>query len=114
MTVGAQVSIPIDPTLPFITQTTALDGVSYQLTFRYNQRQLRYFMDIALADGTLLAAGAALVVGWPLFRNVIDPRMPQGAFIVVAQGADVTTPPAFGELGIGLRCELIYTSRATP
>lgn len=104
------VTIPLDPSEPFLTQTTALDGVEYTLRFRYNQRQRRYFLDIGSKEGAMYATGAALVIGWPLFTKSRDSRMPRGVLIIVASGADTWTSPALGELGPGKRCELLYVS----
>lgn len=107
----ATVTIPVLDQTPFIDQVTNLDGVDYALSFRFNQREWRFYLSIGLPDGTELAKGAALVCNWPLFVNVVDPRMPPGLLMVVPQGTD-SSPPGLGELGQGKRCELVYMDAA--
>lgn len=105
------ISIPILTDVPHSDQTTTLDGTDYVLQIRYNQRGEYYTLAIGLPDGTQLRAGAKLVCSWPLFRDVADDRMPQGVLMVIASGAD-RSPPKLGELGPGLRCQLIYLEAA--
>lgn len=104
-------TIPIATTLPFFDQTVNLDGTDYLLTFRYNQREARYFLTIGAPDGTVYTAGAALVCDFPLFSNCRDSRLPPGRLFCQASGPD-RTPPALGELGIGKRVELVYYDAA--
>lgn len=105
------VTIPILENSPFIDQVTNLDGTDYELRLRYNQREERWFLSIGLPDGTEIAKGAALVVGWRLFPNVVHELMPPGVlFVTSADGTDL--PPKFAELGPGKRCELVYLDAA--
>ncbi len=100
------VVIPCDPVLPFWTQTTTLDGTPYLLTFKYNQRETCYYLDIANADGTVdFVLGMKLVPGIPLLRPW--PTPPGEMFIITQSSAD-DSPPALGELDEGARCALLY------
>lgn len=92
---------------PFFDITTELDGTSYLLSIRYNSREERYMLSISTPDGEEIAKGAALVCDWKLFSNVADDRLPPGMLMVTASGPD-NSPPKLGELGFGLRCELVY------
>ena len=108
----AAYTIPLPDQTPFFDQVTNLDGTDYLLSFRYNQREARFYLTIGAPDGTIYASGAALVCNWGLFRNVQDSRMPPGVLIVLPMGPD-DTAPALGELGPGKRCELWYLDAAS-
>lgn len=105
----ATVIIPCDPSLPFWTQTTTLDGVPYLLTFRYNIREDAYYLSISSADGaTDYVLGMKLVVGISLLRPWPSPP---GEMMVVAGSTD-DSPPRLGDLADGARCALLYIEEA--
>lgn len=59
-----------------------IDGVKYRFTFNYYVRTLSWYISIADNEGTPLATGRKLTVGWnPLIRDQ-DSRLPLGAFYV--------------------------------
>jgi hypothetical protein len=104
--------IPTSPDEAFYVQRTQLDGVVYQLTFRYNQRENTYRIDLALDDGTLVVTGVKVVCSVPLlYRFRSDPRTPGGMLTAVSSSQD-TTPPGLGELGEGRRVQLWYIPAA--
>jgi hypothetical protein len=101
--------IPVDQSLLFWQQTTAMDGVSYLLEFRYNTREALYYLKIMMTDSTVLAQGIKLVSNYPLLQGYNDDRMPLGEIIAVAPSSD-DSPAALGE--IGGRVTLVYYTEA--
>jgi hypothetical protein len=102
--------IPCDPVLPFWSQTTTLDGVPYLLTFKYNQRETVYYLDIASSDGTIdYVFGLKLVPSIPLLRPWATPP---GELVVISQSIADDSPPALGDLADGGRCVLMYIPEA--
>ena len=105
------VAIPTDPTLLFWSQTTTLDGVPYLLTFRYNSREQVYYLMIQSSDAsTTYLQGVKLVPSYPLLRGA--GLNPPGELCVACYSSTDDSPPALGELGAGLRCELLYIEAA--
>ncbi len=79
------------PLNQFYSQRTALSGVSYILTFRYNARMDRWIMDVADSNATLLLAGIPILGRWAGLRrfNKLIPGLPVGALAAVdLTGAD--------------------------
>ncbi len=104
----AALLIPTVLDAEYWTQKTRLDGRDYLLRFSYNQRLDRYFLDLLDDEETPLVQGIRLVTNWPLLRHYRwDERVPPGELMAISLQTDVT-PPRFGELGEGRRCELTY------
>ena len=102
--------IPTQQGIPFWVQRTTLDGRDYNLRFAWNQREERWYLDLADGDGTAILSGLKLVTNWPLLLAYhADPRVPPGELIVLTSQAD-TSPPGLRDMGAGLRCELTYVS----
>ena len=57
-----------------------LGGSSFVLRFTWVERANSWYMDVGLEDGTWLRTGVRIVVGFPLFRNSVDDRLPTGVF----------------------------------
>jgi hypothetical protein len=114
MTTTVQMApIPTSPDDAHYTQRTTLDGQPYVLTFRYNQREAAYYLEVALDDGTVLAAGVKVVCNIPLLERLADLRAPRHTLIAIAGGTD-TSPPGIGELGEGRRVQLFYGDPKAP
>jgi hypothetical protein len=92
---------------PYYTQTTVIDGTPYLLEFRFNFREQVWYLDISLADGTVLALGIKLVSNFRLLQKYADSRMPPGEIVAIAYGSN-DSPAGLDELGLGLRVELTY------
>jgi hypothetical protein len=107
--------IPTSPDETNYSITTTLDGTVYLLTFKYSERESCYYLDLALADGTLLVAGKKVVCAVSLFRRQrYNPLVPQGALYVTPGGGvgQDDGPPDIGELAQGRRCALFYATAA--
>lgn len=100
--------IPTTPGVPFYTQKTRLDGVDYVLTFRYSQREDRWYLSLADNEEVPILSGLKLVANWPLLYSYhYDTRVPPGELFASDLSGD-ETPPGLNELGEGLRVQLIY------
>lgn len=81
--------IPAFQDVPSWQQRTALDGRDYLLTFTWNERASRWFLDIADQDGVAIATSLCLVVGVPLIQLSLDERRPPGELVLIdTSGAD--------------------------
>jgi len=99
--------IPTSPDDAFYSQRTVLDGTPYIFTFRLNQRENTYFLDVELDDGTVLASGVKIVCNVPLLERLVHDLRPKKTIIALA-GGDDTSPPGLGDLGDGRRVQLYY------
>lgn len=110
----AVLTIPTQQGVPFYTQRTALDGRDYTLRFAWNQRAQRMYLDLldATKGDAPILVGLKLITNWPLLRAYhARPGVPPGELGVLTKLAD-TSPPGLNDLGVGLRCELVYLSKA--
>jgi len=69
------------PTRSNETQQVSLSGRLYTLRWLWNERDARWFMDLALSDGTPIVSGVRVVVGWDLLASVTHESRPPGAII---------------------------------
>jgi hypothetical protein len=81
------------------TQVTALDGVSFILTFRWSQREGHWTLDLADADGVPIRSGMLLVAGAVLLAGCLDSRRPAGEIVVVDTTGAEDVDPGFSDLG---------------
>lgn len=95
------------------SQITDLDGVSFVLTFSWSQREGRWLLDLADAEGAAIRSGLALVAGQPLLRGLVDTRRPAGELVVVDTTGATDLDPGFNDLGApGARFVLQYVTAA--
>lgn len=74
-----------------------LNGVSYDLTLKWNEFGQRWVMDIALTSGGMLVSGIPLVVGQDLIEQFTYFEI--GGMLVVQSDYDVLAAPTFDNLG---------------
>ncbi len=104
-------SIPCTPNgTAHWTQRTALDGVDFNLSFDWNQRDGHWRLSIRDASGVAIRSGIVLVVNELLLRGVVDARRPAGELAVIDATDANDTDPGFSDLGA--RFKLIYATAA--
>lgn len=81
------------------TQVTALDGRSYQITFRWSQRDGHWYLDLADATGSPIRSGMLLGAGARLLTGCLDTRRPPGELVVVDTAGTLDVDPGFADLG---------------
>ena len=109
--------VPTQPENPNYSQRTRLAGTDYLLAFAYNDRDCRWYLSMALDDGTPLMSGKRIVAGTNLLDGVTHPRAPAGVLVAVDLPAYGDSPgeprdPSFGDLGRPARHRLIFEADA--
>ena len=101
--------IPSGAPGPSFTMRTSLDGVTFELTLTWNERESAWYLAIADSDGAVIRSGIRLALDWPLLRQVVDDRRPAGelyAIDVESTGVDA------GREDLGGRVRLYYVTAA--
>lgn len=89
------------PNGPDALQRVQLDGVEYQLRWRWVQRASRWSLDVADANGVLLAGGIRVTSLRPLLEGVRSarPNFPPGELFVLDTRRSGRQAPGLDELG---------------
>lgn len=92
---------------------TNLDGVDYQLDFRWSTREGRWYLTLRDTQGNLLCGEIKVLANWPMLRWYHDREgVPAGELVAICLQPSVI-PPGLTELGIGLRTTLYYIPAGT-
>lgn len=94
---------------PFYSYAVSLEGRSYLLSFRYNQREECWYLTIAMSDGTVLLAGIKVLVGVNLLWRRADNRLPPGQLYAFVTGNN-TEHPGLTDFGDTKRVALGYVT----
>lgn len=92
------------------TQTTALDGVDFVLTFDWNQRMGRWMLHVATSGGAAIRTGMILNLDEQLLRGVTGTTRPRGEIYVHDTTGARDLDPGFSDLGA--RFLLLYLDAA--
>jgi hypothetical protein len=98
-------TIPLRSDLEHYSLDVSLDGATYSLSFRWNRRDLSWWMGIADSAGNEILAPRKMVVDWPLLSRLRKSTFPPGDFIVL-DTANLGIDPGRDELG--KRIQLVY------
>lgn len=90
--------IPLDPTLRYFDFQAPLDGVTYTIELRWNQRIAAWFIRVLDEQGDgVLMGDTKVVANWPIAAYFTG-RQPPGAFVFVdSTGAGID--PGLNDLG---------------
>lgn len=103
------VVIPITPDVPHFDFQVELDGVTYTLELRWNERDAAWYLSLLTAEEDPLVMGRKVVLDVPLWSRFKDPRVPRGLLVAVdtsQKGIDA------GYDDLGRRVQLVYTPTA--
>ena len=104
--------LPVNPTLAHSSFEVVLDGATYTLEFRWNERAAAWFFSVYDAAGALLVVRKVVLSGPDNFRllgRFRDARLPLGDFLAV-DTSQTWVEPGLGDLGA--RVEFIYLEAA--
>lgn len=87
-----------------------LDGVPFRLDFRYNSRQLSWFMNLRDINGEILRSGISIVSGFPLLRRMKQLSRPEGILMAVPVSLDELDLAGLEDLGTDV--VLTYTGES--
>ena len=74
------IKIPIDPALFSQSVEMTLDGISYEISTRYQQRDDSYFLDVVTGDGKAVFSGFRVVVDLAIGSEIRGLLEPAGRF----------------------------------
>jgi hypothetical protein len=100
-------SIPLPIDTPRASFRVTLEGADFTVRLDYHDRQDRYFLSLADADGTIIVAGVKLVANWSVLRGVVNASRPPGMLVILPSTTD--EGPTFTGLGRGFSL-LYYTA----
>jgi hypothetical protein len=92
-------TIPIDVTHPAIVQETALDGVTYRFTFRWNARDGYWYMGLSTIEDVAILPTRRLVPGARLLRYMSGSVRPPGELMLLGTPTRTT---------LGTEAQLVY------
>ena len=104
--------IPVFEQNPAYEYSIQLEGVSYRLTFTWNERTKAWYLDIADDNGTEIVSGKRIIHTWPLFgRYALDTLPPGSFFALVLDDSDLD--PLFEDLGTRVSLTYLAASEET-
>jgi uncharacterized protein DUF6983 len=100
--------VPVQP-YPDVQQKSELDGVTYVMRLRWNERAESWHLDLSTLDDEPIASGVRLVPSFPLLRRNQHPARPPGElYLLDNKGLD--EEPTLEEFGT--RFILVYVEAA--
>ena len=90
--------IPNTPDVPYYDFEVELDGVEFKLEFRFNNRDLSWYLTVYDIEGEPLRAGLRIVNDWIITRLWKDESSPLGEIVSITQG-DQSGVASLSELG---------------
>lgn len=98
------------PVISYATNKTSLNGETYNLTYRFNERTSRWKLDLAKDDTTPIVSNLTLVEDQILNDHLTLPDFGEGLLIV---NKSRTTDELCGRdnLGIGKDYELLFSTK---
>lgn len=101
----ANLIIPLTSTTSNFRQVVSLDGVSYTLSFLWNDRATAWFCELRSQDGEVLAAYRKICVDQPwIYRDSLE-SLPAGQLWFFTTDGGGIDP---GLLDLGVRVQLEY------
>jgi hypothetical protein len=100
-----EIIIPPDG-YPFFSLNTTLDGVKYELGFKYAAREDRWYLTVLDLGGRVLVAGVKILADWPLLRLSQHVQGIPPGNLLAQDYSGLGEPP--GRYDWGVRVHLLY------
>jgi hypothetical protein len=91
--------IDTDTTDLLYSEEIQLEGLTYTFRFLWSVRESAWYLDISDQGGNMLAPWVRLVIGVPLLRRFVDPRLPPGMLFcadLTGMDRDIEVPSDLG------------------
>lgn len=73
--------IPLSKSEPYQSLSVALSGRPYKLSLLWNELAQYWSITIQMLDGTVLLRNIKMVQNYPLLKNFVDDRLPNGELV---------------------------------
>jgi hypothetical protein len=104
------IEVPTRSDLNSYSQRVELDGVIYNLNFRFNERLNLWVMDVLDSDEADILIGLPLLVSTPLMFQYVKAGKPPGDFVVLNRENRTDENPSENNLGTDFK--LYYITEA--
>lgn len=99
------------PSISYATRKVSLNGETYNLTFRYNERTQRWKLDVASDDFVPIVNNLTLMEDEILNYHLTLPELGDGLFIV-NKSRETSLPCGRDNLGLNKDYELLFSTSA--
>lgn len=99
------VEIAIDPELEAQVFSQVVGGEALRFRVYWNRREKAYSIDFRDVEDNEIAGGVKVVVGYDLWIDIQDDRLPSGALIALDTSGQDKRP---GKYDLGARVKLVY------
>ncbi len=107
----ATLLLPVRCEVPFSYFDVDLEGASYTIETRWNERAGLWFLSVSDKDGVPISAGRAVVLGADLLGKTVDARRPPGVILAIdSTGEDIEA----GRDDLGARVQILYIESTGP
>lgn len=101
----ALLETPTRKDLPSYQYVINLEGTNYTLTFTFNDRMGKWFLNLGDSKNTTIISQVPIIASWPLFDRFIADAVPPGTLFAFDSSGTSTDP---GRFDLGDRVRLIY------
>ena len=104
------IDLPIDQTSPWFQFSTELEQVTYGFSFRWNEREGCWYVDLLDGEGNQIVSGRKVLLGALFAKYRSNPAVPQLGDVYVSDTSNGGEDAGFGDLG--RRVVLTYVTDA--
>lgn len=102
-------TIDVDPNTPNQIFGVELDGTSFRMALRFNNRDGYWYLSLYTSQDEPIVQGRKVVLDFPLWARYVDPRLPPGQVLAVDTSG---VGEEAGEFDLGARVQLVYVEDA--
>lgn len=106
----AMVECPTQDNLPAYRYVILLDGTNYTLTFTFNNRMSKWFLNLGDSVNNPIISQVPVIANWPLFDRFNEAAIPLGTLFAFDTSGQNLDP---GQFDLGNRVKQFYAEKGT-
>jgi hypothetical protein len=106
----AIIECPTKNDLPAYQYVISLDGTNYTLTFTFNDRMGKWFLNLGDATNNPIINQVPIIASMPLFNRFVGAAIPPGTLFAFDTSGQDMDP---GRFDLGDRVRLLYAEEGT-
>lgn len=106
----AYLECPTRNDLPAFSYTIPLDGTTFTLSYTFNDRMNKWFLELGDQFGVTIVSAVPIVSSWPLFDRFKGLAIPKGTLFAFDSSGQDLDPARFD---LGARVRIFYKEFGT-